>query len=389
MDINLSELLTQIAREKNVTMDLVIDALKTGLITAARKYINQPILIEAKIDKERNEISVYTTQKIVEIVNDPESEIPIDEAREIDPKAKLGKRIVEDLPVEKFGRAAIQTAKQIVIQKVREAERARIFEDYQDRVGELITGTVQQVDRGNIIVNLGRTEALIPWREQIKKEKYRQGDMIRALIINVEDSKNGAQVILSRTAPGFLSKLFELEVTEIYDGIVEIKAVSRDSGNRSKIAVISRDDRVDPVGACVGMKGNRVQAIVRELSNERIDIINWNEDLSVFVKRTLAPAEVKRVIEVADGRCVVVVNEESLAMAIGRNGQNIRLASALVGHNIDIFGNMEWDKKTEEEREEILKPKTVAVAEAEAGPDDASEEESVAPDAVKAETEQS
>lgn len=206
-------------------------------------------------------------------------------------------------------------------------------------------------------MNLGRTEALLPWREQIKKEKHKQGENIRALIIDVENGQNGAQVILSRTARDFLSKLFELEVPEIYDGIVEIKAVARDPGFRSKIAVISRDERVDPVGACVGMKGNRVQAIVRELSNERIDIINWNDDLSVLIKRALAPAEVKKVVEIEDGRALVTVNEESLAMAIGKNGQNIKLTSELVGRPIDILGAEEWEKKTDEEKSELLKPK--------------------------------
>ena len=254
MNIDISGAITQIAREKNVSIDTVIDSLKIGMVTAAKKYLNKPINVEVKIDRERNEIEVYTRQKIVEIVNDPEKEITVEEAKETDPNAKPGKYLVEELPFETFGRAAIQTAKQIVMQKVREAERTRIFEDYQERVNELITGTVQQVDRGNILVNLGRTEALLPWREQIKKEKYRQGDTIRALIVNVENTPNGAQVILSRTAPQFLVKLFELEVPEIYDGIVVVKAAARDPGFRSKIAVVSRDERVDPVGACVGMK---------------------------------------------------------------------------------------------------------------------------------------
>lgn len=357
MNINLVEFITQIAREKNVSMDVVIDSLKLGLITAAKKYVNRPVNIEAKVDKDKGELSVFIKQKIVEIINDPEKEITLGEARETDPKAKLNEYLVVELPIDTFGRAAVQTAKQIIMQRVREAEREQIFEDYQERVGELITGSVQQIDRGNVLVNLGRTEALLPWREQIKKEKYRQGDTIRALIINVENSPNGAQVILSRTAPDFLAKLFELEVPEIYDGIVEIKAVSRDPGSRSKIAVISRDERVDPVGACVGMKGNRVQAIVRELSNERIDIINWVDDITILIKRTLAPAEVKKVIELEENRVIVIVSDDSLAQAIGKNGQNIRLTSQLANREIDIFGSEEWAQKTEEDKEAAMRPR--------------------------------
>jgi len=358
MNIDLVGFITQIAREKNVSMDVVIDSLKLGLITAARKYINKPVNVEAKVDKEKGDLSVFIRQKVVEIINDPEKEITIQDAREINPKIKLNEYLIVDLPIDAFGRAAVQTAKQIVMQRVREAEREKIFEDYQERVGELITGSVQQIDRGNILVNLGRTEALLPWREQIRKEKYRQGDTIRALIVNVENSPNGAQVILSRTAPDFLSKLFELEVPEIYDGIVEIKAVARDPGLRSKIAVISRDERVDPVGACVGMKGNRVQAIVRELSNERIDIINWVDDITILIKRTLAPAEVKKVNEIEDNRVIVIVTDDSLAQAIGKNGQNIRLTSQLVGREIDIFGNEEWAAKSEEDKAAALRPKS-------------------------------
>lgn len=357
MNIDLVGFITQIAREKNVSMDVVIDSLKLGLITAAKKYVDRPVNIEAKVDKEKGELSVFIKQKVVEIINDPEKEITLNEARETDPKAKLNEYLIVDLPIDTFGRAAVQTAKQIIMQRVREAEREKIFEDYQERVGELITGSVQQIDRGNVLVNLGRTEALLPWREQIKKEKYRQGDTIRALIINVENSPNGAQVILSRTAPDFLAKLFELEVPEIYDGIVEIKAVSRDPGSRSKIAVISRDERVDPVGACVGMKGNRVQAIVRELSNERIDIINWVDDITILIKRTLAPAEVKKVIEIEGNRVIVIVSDDSLAQAIGKNGQNIRLTSQLAGREIDIFGSEEWAQKTEEDREAAMRPR--------------------------------
>jgi N utilization substance protein A len=249
---------------------------------------------------------------------------------------------------------AIQTAKQVIIQRVREAEREKIFADYSDRVGELVTGTVQQIEKGNILVNLGRTEALLPYREQIRKEHWRQGDNIRACILEVKNNPKGPQVIISRTCPEFLARLFELEVPEIFDKTVRIVKVVRDPGHRSKIAVTTNDSRVDPVGACVGMRGNRVQAIVRELSNERIDIINWTEELSLLVRRVFSPAEVKRVIPVGGQKITVVISEEDLAQAIGREGQNIRLASKMLDKEIDVFGDQEYANMTEEQRSAAL-----------------------------------
>ncbi len=352
---DIMEAVSQIAREKNVSMDIVIESLKAGIVTAANKVLKGPAKVEVSVDREKNKIEVFTKQKVVEIVSDPENEILLEEAKKVNPKIKLNEMHMVEVSIDSFRRSVIHSAKQMVVQNVKEAERSKIYEDYNERMDELITGTVQKIEKGNILVNLGRTEALLPIREQIKKERYKQGDTIRALIVNVEDSISGAQIILSRTAPTFLRRLFELEVPEIYDGIVEVKAVSRDPGNRSKIAVVSNDERVDPVGACVGMKGNRVQAVVRELSNERIDIINWNEEITVLVKRALAPAETKRIYELESGKLVVIVLEESLAQAIGKAGQNIRLTSQLIGREIDIYGADEWDRKSEEEKDKIVK----------------------------------
>jgi N utilization substance protein A len=268
-----------------------------------------------------------------------------------------------------------------------------VFADYSERKGELVTGTVQQIDKGNILVNLGRTEALLPFKEQIRKERYRQGDPIRGCIVEVKNNPKGPQVVISRTAPEFLARLFELEVPEIFDKTVKIVKVVRDPGFRSKIAVTTSDDRVDPVGACVGMRGNRVQAIVRELSNERIDIINWTEELSLLVRRVFSPAEVKRVVPVSEKKIVVIIREDDLAQAIGKEGQNIRLASKMIEKDIDVYGDEEFAAFTEEERTAILAglpPKAAADESKDAAPAESGETDEVrdteAPDAV-AETE--
>jgi N utilization substance protein A len=286
----------------------------------------------------------------------------VPEAHEFNEEAQAGDYLEMEVPVENFGRAAIQAAKQMLLQKVRDAEREKIYEDFQHRVGSLVSGAVQQVDRGNILVNLGKTEGILPLKEQIRKERYRQGDTIRALIANVSVNTKGPQVLLSRTHPEFLARLFELEVPEIGDGIVVIKGVSRDPGFRAKIAVTSKDDRIDPVGACVGMKGNRVQAIVRELSNERIDIIHWSDDQSVFIRRSLSPANIRQITDIGDGRVVVIVADEDLSQAIGRGGQNVRLASKLVGRELDIYGQTEFNNMPPEERDALFKPREGAPA---------------------------
>jgi N utilization substance protein A len=240
---------------------------------------------------------------------------------------------------------------------VRDAEREKIYEDFQDKVGTLVSGQVQQVDRGNILISLGKTEAILPLREQIRKERYRQGDTIRAYVSEVGVNTKGPQVTLSRTNPMFLARLFELEVPEIGDGVVSIKGVARDPGFRAKIAVSTKDDRIDPVGACVGMKGNRVQAIVRELSNERIDIIHWSDDSNVYIRRSLSPANIRQITDIGDGRVVVIVADEDLSQAIGRGGQNVRLASKMVGRELDIYGETEFAALADDVRDQLFKPR--------------------------------
>ncbi|MCL2689339.1 MAG: transcription termination factor NusA [Chitinispirillia bacterium] len=352
--LDIAASLGAVTKEKSISMDLVLETLKDALTTAAKKYLGTPVNVEAKVDKDKGTIEVFTRQVVVELVEDPENQISLKDAREEDEDIEVGDELIQELDINVFGRTAIQTAKQVIVQRVREAERDKIFSDYSERIGELVTGTIQQIEKGNILVNLGRTEALMPYKEQIRKEKHSQGASIRACIVDVRNNNKGPQVIISRTCPEFLARLFELEVPEIYDKTVRIVKVVRDPGHRSKIAVTTSDTRVDPVGACVGMRGNRVQAIVRELSNERIDIINWTDEISLLVRRVFSPAEVKRVIPVGDHRIVVVINEDDLAQAIGREGQNIRLASKMLDKEVDVFGDEEFASLSDEQRAAAL-----------------------------------
>jgi len=370
MAAEIFESLNLIAKSKNLGPEVVISTLQQSLINAAKKYLNLAKNIEAEIDKDTGEIHVYLRVNVVDDYPDvdpaltPEEVAAFDErymlvaeAREYNEDAVTGDYLEMEIPIENFGRAAIQSAKQILLQKVRDAERDKIFEDYQHRIGTLVSGTVQQVDRGNILVNLGKTEGIIPLKEQIRKERYRQGDTIRAYIANVSTNTKGPQILLSRTHPEFLAELFKLEVPEIYDGIVQIKNVARDPGFRAKIAVTTKDDRIDPVGACVGMKGNRVQAIVRELSNERIDIIHWADDMNAYIRRALSPANIKQISDIGDGRAVVIVGDEDLSQAIGRGGQNVRLASKLIGKELDIYGQTEFGNMPPEDKDALFKPR--------------------------------
>jgi N utilization substance protein A len=364
------ESLNLIAKSKNLGPDVVVSTLEQSLINAAKKYLNISKNIEAEIDQESGEIHVFLRVTVVEDYPDvdpaltPEEVAAYDEkymlvaeAQEYNPEASEGDYLEMEIPIENFGRAAIQSAKQILLQKVRDAERDKIYEDYQHRIGTLVSGSVQQVDRGNILVNLGKTEGIIPLKEQIRKERYRQGDTIRAFIANVSTNTKGPQILLSRTHPEFLAELFKLEVPEIYDGIVIIRGVARDPGYRAKIAVSTKDDRIDPVGACVGMKGNRVQAIVRELSNERIDIIHWSDDPHTYIRRALSPANIRQITEIGDGRVVIIVGDEDLSQAIGRGGQNVRLASKLIGKELDIYGATEFAAMSQEDKDALFKPR--------------------------------
>ena len=347
------EALRQIAQEKNVNRDLVVETLEMGLISAAKKRFGTGDNVEVNFDNNSGEIVVEAVKEIVadDSVEDPGIQIGVTQARKSDTGAKVGGEVRLRLNFADFGRNAIQTTRQVLVQRVREAEREKIYEDYQGRIGEIISGTVQQISRGDILVNLGRTEAIVPLKEQIRKERYRQGDPIRAYLLDVLRTAKGPQVVLSRTHPVFLERLFQLEVPEIYEGVIEIKAVSREPGVRAKIAVYSNDARIDPVGACVGMKGSRVQAVVRELSNERIDIVPWSEDEAIFLSRALNPATVRRVvIDRSEKRMSAIVDDDQLSLAIGKEGQNARLASQLTGWHVDIMTETRYDEIQAERR---------------------------------------
>lgn len=347
------EAINQIAREKNVDRELVIDTIKSGLLSAAKKRFGSSDHIKVMINVNMGVITMDAEWAVVENVEDPTCQLYLTEAKKIDSKAKIGGTVIEHLKFEDFGRHAIHSAKQSLIQKIREVERDKIYEDYRKRINEIVTGTVQQVLHGDIYINLGRIEAIMPQKQQIKKERYHQGNTIRAIIIDVKRDTKGPQIILSRTDPKFLAKLFDLEVPEIYDGVVEIKGVARKPGERSKISVTSSDPRVDPVGACVGIKGSRVQGIVKELNNERIDIIQYSDDITTYLARALSPALVQRVdIDRLNGKLSAVVDDEQLSLAIGKNGINAELASNLTGLSVDIISHSELIKREAEKTKE-------------------------------------
>jgi N utilization substance protein A len=356
MAFDMVEAMTLIAREKNIDFDTVVETLQASLLAAAKKKYSDTENISFRFDRKGSELLMIATKKVVKKVETPEYEISLAEAKEIDGEAELDDEIEIYIDYEtEFGRNAIASAKQILIQKVREAERDRIYEEYIDKVGTLASGVVQQIDKGNVIVNLGRAEAILPIKEQIPREKFRQGDRIRAYILDVQKNMRGPQIILSRVSNDFIRTLFELEVPEIYEHVIELKAIAREPGERAKIAVYSSDDRIDPVGACVGIKGVRVQSIVRELNNERIDIVPFSSDPEIFVTRALAPAKVAYVeVDELEGKMTVAVEDEKLSLAIGRNGQNARLASRLTGWKVNIMSETDYNEQRSREAEMLV-----------------------------------
>jgi N utilization substance protein A len=348
--LELLQIADAVAREKLIDPELVIEAMEDSLAKAARSRYGAEYDIRAFIDRKSGELQMSRAREVVEEVENHFTEISLDEARAMNPEAEEGDFISEPLPTLEFGRIAAQTAKQVIVQKVREAERERQYEEYKDRVGEIINGIVKRVEYGNVIVDLGRGEGVIRRDQMIPREMYRNGDRIRAFIRDVRSETRGPQIFLSRTAPEFMAELFKMEVPEIYDGVIEVKAVARDPGSRAKIGVISHDSSIDPVGACVGMRGSRVQAVVSELSGEKIDIIPWSEDPATFIVNALQPAEVAKVVLDEDAqRIEVVVPDEQLSLAIGRRGQNVRLASQLTGWDIDILTEEEESQRRQAE----------------------------------------
>jgi N utilization substance protein A len=339
-----------VAREKGLSKDSVLEAMEQAIQVAGRRKYGHEHDIRAEIDKKSGEIKLYRVRTVVETVENEITELTLKDAKKLDKTLELGSEIKDLLPPIDFGRVAAQTAKQVVLQKVRDAEREKQFNEFKDKVGEIISGTVKRVEYGNVIVDFGRTEAMIRRDELIPREVFRPGDRIRAYIHDVRREKTGPQIFLSRTHSDFLAKLFAQEVPEIYDGIIEIKAVARDPGSRAKIAVHSKDSSVNPVLSCVGVRGSRVQAVVNELQGEKIDIIEWANDPATFVVNALSSAEVSKVvIDEGKGRIEVVVPDDQLSLAIGRRGQNVRLASQLAGWSIDILTEaVESERRAEE-----------------------------------------
>ncbi|MGD8726514.1 MAG: transcription termination factor NusA [Gemmatimonadales bacterium] len=338
--------LRELADSKQLDRSELTDLLRDGIHAALVKRYGPNVRAEIEIDDLQGEIKTLVLRSVVEEVEDEGTQISLEEARWEDEEFQVGDVLEEEVPFEAFGRLAVQAAKQRIIQRVREGERTRIRDEFGHRVGELVSGEVQQIERGRLVIMLNQfreAEALIPYREQNPREHFHQGDSIRAVLKRLEETPKGPRLILSRADPLFVQALFELEVPEIQQGIVEIRAAAREVGSRTKIAVSSRDDAIDPVGACVGMKGSRVQAVVNELGGERIDIVPWSPDPERFAKLGLAPARVSRVFSDADSRTIqAVVDEDQLSLAIGRNGQNVRLASELTGWKIDLYSSREW-----------------------------------------------
>ena len=352
MQQDLNRVIEQVSKEKGIDKTILISALENAMVSAAKKMFGHQRKIEAQYNPELGEVELFEAKLVVEEIQDAAVEITLEEAREnLDPDAQLGDELLSKLDTSSFGRIAAQAAKQNIVQRVRDAEREIIYNEFKGREGQLVNGIVQRFEKKNIIVNLGRTDAILPEKEQVPRERYRQGDRIRAYIVSVEMTSRGPQIVLSRTHPGMLAKLFEQEVPEIYEGIVEVKCAAREPGGRAKIAVTSSDPDVDPVGACVGMKGTRVQAVVQELRGEKIDIVNWTANQDDFVCRALAPAKVSKIIIDDEAHSMeVIVPDDQLSLAIGKKGQNVRLAARLSGWRIDVRSESEADEETRRAR---------------------------------------
>jgi N utilization substance protein A len=339
-----------VARDKGIDRDEVLQAMEQAIQKAGRSKYGLEYDIRAEIDRKNGEIKLMRFREVADPVENEATQIKLEEAKHLNPEAEVGDFLTDPLPPIDFGRIAAQTAKQVIVQRVRDAERQRQYNEFKDRVGEIVNGLVKRVEFGNVVVDLGRAEAILRRDELLPRESFRQGERVRAYIYDVRQEVRGPQIFLSRSHPQFMAKLFAQEVPEIYDGIIEIKAVARDPGSRAKIAVISNDSGIDPVGACVGMRGSRVQAVVAELQGEKIDIIPWSQDPATFVVNALAPAEVAKVVMDEEQRRIeVVVPDDQLSLAIGRRGQNVRLASQLTGWDIDILTEAEESERRQEE----------------------------------------
>ncbi len=364
---DIKRVVEQVSRDKGIDRQILIQALEEALRSAARKKYGAKIDIEANYNEETGEIEVFQFKEVVETIDEPDLQLTLEEGRRLDPDCEVGDSLGTKMDASTFGRIAAQSAKQVIIQKLKDAERDAVYTSFIDRKGEIINGIVQRFDRGDIIVNLGATEAVVPVREQVPRESYRRGDRIRALILDVLYETRGPQIVLTRTHPEFLVMLFKTEVPEIAEGIVDIKGAAREPGSRAKIAVSSQDSDIDPVGACVGMKGSRVQNVVQELRGEKIDIIPWHVDAAKFVCNALAPAEISRVIIDEENRSMeVIVPDEFLSVAIGKRGQNVRLASKLTGWHLDVNSETQYNQAMQSGYDSLVQVDGVGVSMADA-----------------------
>lgn len=355
MQLNLNQVIEQVGKDKGIDREILIAALEEAMVTAARKKLGLKEGLEAFYNPELGEVEIFQYKEVVEEIEDPSTQMSLESALGLDPECQVGDLLGIKVDTTDFGRIAAQTAKQVIIQRVKDAERENVYMAYKDRNGEVVNGIVQRFERGDMIVNLGRVEALLPKDEQVHRESYRPGDRIRAYILDVRRVPRGPQIILSRTHPNFLIRLFELEVPEVSERIVDIRSAAREPGERAKIAVSTNDLDVDPVGACVGMRGSRVQSVVQELRGERIDIIPWSPDPAKFVCNGLSPAEITRVIVDEENLVMeVIVPDDQLSLAIGRKGQNVRLASKLTGWKIDVMSENRAQERNELARQSLL-----------------------------------
>lgn len=347
MNDDLFAAITSLEKEKGISKEVLFEALEVALVSAYKRNFQSSPSVRVSIDRETGEIKVFSQLKVVEEVESEEQEVSLYEARVYEPRCQLGDYIEMEVTPKEFGRIAAQTAKQVVIQRIREAERELIYENFTDRTEEIITGLVRRFEHKNVIIDLGRTEAILPVEEQIPHERYRQGERVKTYIMEVKKTTKGPQIIVSRTHTGFLKRLFEMEVPEIYEGIVEIKAAAREAGHRSKLAVYSSNKDIDPVGACVGPRGSRVQAISNELKGEKIDIIKWSEETEEYIANSLSPAKVSSVILNSEKKeATVIVPDNQLSLAIGKEGQNARLAAKITGWKVDISSETQYAEKS-------------------------------------------
>jgi N utilization substance protein A len=385
MNIDFVQALKDIQKEKDIPLDVLSEIVEAALVSAYRRHFGSEADLRVEIDWDESRISIYMRKHVVEEVEDPHTQLTLEEGRALMPSVELGEYLDIEVPPEEFGRIAAQTAKQVMVQRIREAEREIIFSEFCEREGEVVTGVVQRREGRTVFINLGKVEAILPASEQMPSDTYRFGERLKLYVVEVKKTTKTPHVLLSRSHPGLLRRLFELEVPEVHDGVVEIKSVAREAGARSKVAVASRQDNVDPVGACVGHRGSRVQAVVDELRNEKIDIVRWSDDMQRYLASALSPAKVSEVrLNDEERRAVVIVPESQLSLAIGKEGQNVRLAARLTGWRIDICSEEQLRAQAQAARAEELAAKLAAAQDAKQAAAAAAETETSATEAEQA-----